>query len=156
MLAKAIVLSCLLAASVWAAEEDTVVVAGIAAVYDSAQSILGLECRLVVPPGWHINSDSVIAEYYTPTGFSLWNLEWGERIQGVYPKAQVKALLGEAFPVFEGEVHFANTFKMRRGHAFPVALRLHYQACTEEICLPPKVHPVIVDVVEEGGVRVEY
>ncbi|MBK9154732.1 MAG: protein-disulfide reductase DsbD N-terminal domain-containing protein [Chloracidobacterium sp.] len=95
-----------------------------------------------LPEGLHVNSNTPISEYAIPTKVTLSGegLKIG-RIE--YPKGTIKKFQfsSEELSVYEGEVVIPFTVKLAkdfRGKTFTLRAVVTYQACTDEVCYPPR------------------
>jgi len=103
-----------------------------------------------IRPGFHINAHEVTLEYLIPTALQIELPPGFQAAETVYPPGMLRKLKfsSEKLSVYEGSV----TLRMRL-QALPdaplgtrrLALRLHYQACTDEACLPPVQLPFIAE-----------
>lgn len=104
--------------------------------------------RLVVTvrirPGWHINSDCPLGEYYIPTKLTVATPPGVSAGAVTHPPQRLVALKfagGEKLSVLTGTVRFE--VPLRAGEAFrsgvgaPATVRIDYQACNDEQCLRP-------------------
>lgn len=101
--------------------------------------------RVVIPDGWHIQSNAPLEDFLIPTELktSGEGLAFGTP---AFPKAKMKDLeaLGGKVAVFEDTLLVRVPARMRRGGDGEKALSaavvsLRYQACNDSQCLPPKV-----------------
>jgi hypothetical protein len=104
--------------------------------------------RVVIPKGWHIQSNAPLDEFLIPTEIKA----SGEGVRfgrASFPKPLMKDFpaLGGQVALFEDTVHIALTARAARGKldakALSAALEkstlsLRYQACNDSQCLPPK------------------
>jgi hypothetical protein len=96
---------------------------------------------VIILPGFHVNSDKPKDQYLIPlkvTWTSLGALEGG---QVVFPKAETIQVAGEPTLVFTGNIELNASFKVAaNAPAGPgvASGKLHYQACNEKACFPPK------------------
>ena len=106
---------------------------------DKADGALKLSLRIA--PGWHINSDKPLEEFFIPTEVKL---EGSEAAKVAYPAA-VRRKLGfheKELALYEGKVEI--TAKLPEGVEMPVNATLRLQACSDEICLEPETAKVTV------------
>jgi thiol:disulfide interchange protein DsbD len=110
--------------------------------------IPGGASRLVVTarilPGWHINSDHPLGDYYIPTRLTV--AAPPDVVAGpvAYPPARnvtLKFTAGEQLSVFTGtvkfEVQLTAAASLRPGIGEPATVQLAYQACNDDQCLRP-------------------
>ena len=99
-----------------------------------------------IPGGLHVNSNRPSSQYSIPTTVRLSGA--GVRLGAVgYPRgANRKFDFSEsAINVYEGTVRFPFTVKVPanfRGNAVRVRAVVKYQACTTEVCYPPKTKEI--------------
>lgn len=97
---------------------------------------------LNIPGGLHVNSNRPDSEYAIPTSVRL--TVNGARVSGVrYPRGRDRKFQFSSVPinVYEGRVAFPFTVtvpKGFRGNTVRVTATVRYQACTDEVCYPPK------------------
>lgn len=107
---------------------------------------LSVPLKVVIRPGYHINSNSPAEDYLIPTRLT-WN-DAGLKVKSIdYPKPEsVNYEFSEKpLSVFSGSITLRSTLAVP--DPVPPGLKelngkLRYQACTEKACLPP----VTVDV----------
>ncbi len=98
--------------------------------------------RLSIPAGLHVNSSSPNSEYSIPTRVTL--SATGIRVGAVkYPKGTDRKFQfsPNVINVYEGNVSFPFTVTVPanfRGKSISVKAIVRFQACTEEVCYPPK------------------
>jgi len=95
-----------------------------------------------LPEGLHVNSNTPVSEYAIPTKVILSGdgLKFGkiEYPKGVLKKFQFSS---EELSVYEGKVVIPFTVKVPRnfrGKNVSIKALVTYQACTDEVCYPPK------------------
>lgn len=97
---------------------------------------------LTVPGGLHVNSNRPGNEYQIPTTVSLSGT--GAKVSGAtYPRGKNRkfGFSESAINVYEGRVSFPFTVTVPanfKGNSIKVRATVKYQACTEEVCYPPK------------------
>lgn len=95
-----------------------------------------------IPTNLHVNSNKPNSEYAIPTSIKL--SATGARVGAVsYPRGKNRKFefSETVINVYEGRVVF--TFNMTvpsnfKGSSVPVRAVVRYQACTDEVCYPPK------------------
>ena len=91
-----------------------------------------------VAEGWHINSAKPLDEFAIPTALSF-DPATAELLDVTYPQHAMKAFQftgGSKIAVYDGK--FQLPFKARvKGGGQSIAASLRYQACSDNICLPP-------------------
>ena len=116
-----------------------------------------LKVELDIPKSYHINSSKPLEDYLIPTSLQLQPLE-GLEIKDVrYPVALMKKFSFSDAPlaVYEGVVRIiveAVPSPVLIGSPQELTGELHYQACTESMCLPEEVVPVTVPFSVSGEV----
>ncbi len=98
--------------------------------------------RLSIPAGLHVNSSNPNSEYSIATRVTL--SASGVRLGAVkYPKGTDRKFQfsPNTINVYEGNVSFPFTVTVPanyRGNTISVKAVVRFQACTEEVCYPPK------------------
>lgn len=103
------------------------------AILDAGKSELTV--RLKMTPGWHVNSDKPLEEFFTPT---VLKVEGAGDAKVLYPQA-VKRKLGfhdKELALYEGSVDIK--VALPKGLALPIKANLRLQACSDEVCLEPQ------------------
>ncbi|HYR29700.1 MAG TPA: cytochrome c biogenesis protein CcdA, partial [Thermoanaerobaculia bacterium] len=91
-----------------------------------------------VEDGWHINSNEPLEEFAIPTVLEIAAAS-GEMIEVKYPPHAMKAFEftgGKQLAVFDGKIAIPFRAKLRPGTSV-VQAKLHYQACSNTVCLAP-------------------
>lgn len=132
----------------------TVILFAAAVINSSAQTVTGSVASVArggtargsvvlnIPGGLHVNSNRPDSEYAIPTSVRL--SVNGARVSGVrYPRGRNRKFQFSSVPinVYEGRVVFPFTVtvpKGFRGNMLHVTATVRYQACTDEVCYPPK------------------
>jgi thiol:disulfide interchange protein DsbD len=99
-----------------------------------------------VASGWHINSAKPLEEYAIATVLTI--EEGATDVQVNYPAHVMKAFEftgGKELAVYDGKVVFPFTAKLTAGAA-KLRAKVHYQACSDRVCLPPKDAFANIDV----------
>lgn len=103
---------------------------------------------LTIPGGLHVNSSRPASEYAIPTSVRL--SAPGARVGRVaYPRGRDRKFQfsEELINVYEGRVAFPFTLTVPanfRGNTVRVNASVRYQACTDEVCYPPKTKQIIL------------
>ena len=98
---------------------------------------------LSIPGGLHVNSSRPASEYAIPTVVRLSGAS-GVRVTGLmYPKGKNRKFQfsENSINVYEGRVSFPFTVTVPasfKGKTIRVTASVRYQACTDEVCYPPK------------------
>jgi hypothetical protein len=102
-----------------------------------------------VAPGLHINSHTPHDEFLIPTVFSIPGSKQVRMLSINYP-AGVDATLStnpkEKLNVYTNEFILDTQIVAEPGNHL-VEGKLHYQACDEHECMPPKTIPVTIDII---------
>ena len=102
---------------------------------------------LDIPGGLHVNSRYPRSEYAIPTIVSV-SSSGGVKLGGVsYPRGKNRkfSFSDEVINVYEGRVTFTFNVtvpKNYKGSTVKVNAKVRYQACTDEVCYPPKTKSV--------------
>jgi DsbC/DsbD-like thiol-disulfide interchange protein len=97
---------------------------------------------MVIPGGLHVNSNRPSSEYAIATKVRLSGT--GVKMGSVnYPRGTNRKFefSENAINVYEGTVHFPFSLTVPAGfsgNAVKLRAVVHYQACTNEVCYPPK------------------
>ncbi|HRC87460.1 MAG TPA: protein-disulfide reductase DsbD N-terminal domain-containing protein, partial [Thermoanaerobaculia bacterium] len=92
-----------------------------------------LRLRLVIAPGWHLQAQPASEPFLVPTTLEA---EHGLELTSVsYPEGKLWNLGGSEIRVYQGEVVLEA--ELAASPQPGAALRLSYQACNEQRCLPP-------------------
>jgi hypothetical protein len=110
-----------------------------------------LEISAVIESGYHINSNKPTSEFLIPASvkFKLNSLVVFGPLE--YPRGESKKLgfSEDKMSIYEGQVTIAAPFKAAAG-AGPGMVKIQgvfaYQACTDQVCLPPRTEDFEVQV----------
>jgi hypothetical protein len=108
-----------------------------------------VELRFRVAPGLHINSHTPMDEFLIPTVFSIPEGSGARLESATYPAGIVIALPVDPttkLSVYTGEFIIEARIVATAGN-HRVQGQLHYQACDNNECLPPKTLNVTMDVI---------
>jgi hypothetical protein len=105
---------------------------------------------LQLRPGYHVQSNTPTDKYLIPLRLT-WNPGPLEAVAVTYPKPQMEkyAFSEMAQSVFSGNFDLITKFKVSpNAIAGPTAItgKLRYQACNDNMCLPPKTMDVSLQV----------
>jgi thiol:disulfide interchange protein DsbD len=92
--------------------------------------------------GWHINSNKPLDDFVIPTKLSF---DGGE-VSAEYPPHTVRTFTfsgGQKLAVYEGTIRIPFTATLQSGDTLNG--KLHYQACNDTVCLPPRDAEVTID-----------
>jgi DsbC/DsbD-like thiol-disulfide interchange protein len=101
---------------------------------------------LTIPSGLHVNSNKPKSEFAIPTRVSV--SARGARVSAVsYPRGNLRRFGFSESPisVYEGKVSFpfkVSIPKSFRGNILRIRALVRFQACTNEVCYPPKTTEV--------------
>lgn len=106
--------------------------------------------KLIVRPGYHINSNTPAEEYLIPTVL-VWEPGALAPKSVAYPKAETVRYEFSAKPllVYSGTVTIVTRFAVARGASPGAAMlngKLRYQACNDKMCLAPRTLEVSTSV----------
>lgn len=89
--------------------------------------------------GWHINSAHPLEAFLIPTVLSV-DAATGTLVQADYPQHILKSFTfssGSKLAVYEGTIQIPFAARTKGG-AKGLKFSLHYQACNDAVCLPPR------------------
>lgn len=95
-----------------------------------------------IPGGLHVNSNNPGSEYSIPTVVKA--SASGAKVGGViYPRGKNRKLAfsEDTINVYEGRAVFAFNVAVPakfKGNVIKIPVNVRYQACTDEVCYPPK------------------
>ncbi len=107
-----------------------------------------VELRFRVQEGFHINSHKPKDELLIPTALELKAASGTKVVDERYPAGSTYRLpvgAGETLDVYQGEFRVSVRLVVPKGSSTLNGL-LHYQACDNAVCYPPKTLPVVVAV----------
>jgi hypothetical protein len=102
-----------------------------------------------IAPGLHINSHTPSQDYLIPTTFSIPEAAAVRLEKAAYPAGNDLTLPADPktkLSVYTGDFIIQARIVSTPGNHLLEA-KLHYQACNETQCLPPKTIPVAIDVI---------
>ncbi|MEO6333980.1 MAG: protein-disulfide reductase DsbD domain-containing protein [Pyrinomonadaceae bacterium] len=103
---------------------------------------------MTIPEGLHVNSSRPLSEYAIPTVVSVRGS--GVKVSGItYPRGRNRRFQfsENLINVYEGRINFPFNVTVPagfRGKMIRVTATVRYQACTEEVCYPPKTKAVMM------------
>jgi hypothetical protein len=124
-----------------AALAGDITVDSLSASYQSALSMLKVECAMTVPEPWHINSRQPSQEYLIPTRIRLMDTAAVQPAKHDYPKAGQMTFFGQEMAVYQGALRIKEYYYLSKKAAFPLEGILQYQACDDKMCYPPVKKP---------------
>lgn len=97
--------------------------------------------RVKVKPGWHINANPV-PEFQVPTRLEISSQQKVQLTRVRYPRGTKldDPSLSEAMQVYDGEVIIYGILQIdeqEQAESTELIVDLHYQACNDNVCLPP-------------------
>jgi DsbC/DsbD-like thiol-disulfide interchange protein len=107
--------------------------------------------KVVVQPGFHVNSDKPKDEFIIPLKLT-WNNGPLETKSTSYPEPEETQVGGENLTVFTGTFNIQTDFKVpehAQAGTATMAGKLRYQACNDQMCFRPATIDVRVPVVIE-------
>ena len=107
-----------------------------------------LTLRFAIQTGLHINSHTPHSAYLIPTTLTLEPTEGVEIAKIAYPPGadyRFKFSPQEALSVYAGEFSVLAPVRAQPGH-YTLHGQLHYQACDNNSCDPPRILQVTLDV----------
>lgn len=102
-----------------------------------------------IPGGLHVNSNRPSSEYAIPTVVTIRGAS-GVRVSRVtYPRGKNRKFQfsENLINVYEGRVNFPFTVTVPpnfKGNSIRVTAAVRYQACTDEVCYPPKTKNIVL------------
>ena len=104
---------------------------------------------LNIPGGLHVNSSRPASEYAIPTVVTVRGPR-GVRVSRVtYPRGKNRKFQfsENLINVYEGRTTFPFTVTVPanfRGNSIRITVAVRYQACTEEVCYPPRTKNIVL------------
>ncbi len=92
-----------------------------------------------IEKGWHINSAHPLESFAIPTEVSF-DPATAELVRADYPQHVIKSFTfsgGNELAVYEGTIQIPFIARLKNG-AKTLSASLHYQACNDTVCLPPR------------------
>jgi thiol:disulfide interchange protein DsbD len=99
-----------------------------------------------IESGWHINANKPLEDFVIKSEIKL-DETTADLISAKYPEATVRTFTfsgGQKLAVYEGTIRIPFTAKLKGG-ATSIKGKLHYQACNDNVCLPPRDAEVTID-----------
>ncbi|PYQ52742.1 MAG: cytochrome C biogenesis protein [Acidobacteria bacterium] len=100
-----------------------------------------------IEKGWHVNSAHPLESFAIPTTLSLEN---AELVKADFPPHTIKSFTfsgGTKLAVYEGSIPIGFT---ARTAAQTITAKLHYQACNDTVCLPPRNATIAISLSNVG------
>ena len=121
-----------------------------------AGSEVKLALKTHIKDTWHINSDNPHEEFLIPSTISVSDSSLLQIVKVVYPKAEdIKLGVSEnPLSVWQGEILIGALIKVGKNIQpgnYPVVISLNYQACNNQVCMPPNsaADTIIIHVVDK-------
>src|SRR5258707_8636703 len=98
-----------------------------------------------IESGWHINSNKPLDDFVIRTVLSF---DGTDLVSAEYPEHTVRSFKfsgDQKLAVYEGTIRIGFTAKLKSNA--PIKGKLHYQACNDNVCLPPRDAEVTIDTV---------
>lgn len=103
-----------------------------------------------IKEGWHINSAKPLDDFAIPTVLQIEN---AELVSAQYPQHELRSFAfsgGKPIAVYQGTIQIPFTAKLPAG-ATKLDAALRYQACNDNVCLPPKTAAGVIDATVVPG-----
>src|SRR5258706_9332880 len=97
--------------------------------------------------GWHINSNKPLDDFVIPTELKL-DPATADLVSAEYPAHVLRTFTFSGtskLAVYEGRIQINFVARLKNG-AKEIRGRLHYQACNDKVCLPPRDLALVVSV----------
>ena len=94
---------------------------------------------VAIPPTWHVNSNKPLDDFAIPTVVTL-DASTADLVSAQYPPHELKNFAfsgGQQVAVYEGTIRIPFVAKLK-ANATTIKANLHYQACNDKMCLPPR------------------
>jgi thiol:disulfide interchange protein DsbD len=94
---------------------------------------------VTIPAGWHVQSNKPLDEFMIPTVLTL-DPATADLVSAQYPQHKIETFAfsaGQKVAVYEGTLQIPFVAKLKP-NATTITAKLHYQACNDKVCLPPK------------------
>ncbi len=104
-----------------------------------------------ITSSWHINSNKPLDEFLIPSVVTL-DVATADLVRADYPPHILRSFTfsgGSKLAVYEGTIRILFAAKLKSG-ATEIRAQLHYQACNDSVCLPPRDATVVIPSVSEG------
>ena len=96
-----------------------------------------------IQSGWHVNSNKPLDDFVIPTKLSF---DDADLVSAEFPAHTVRSFTfsgDQKLAVFEGTLQIRFAAKLKSGDTMHG--KLHYQACNDNVCLPPRDAEVTID-----------
>lgn len=131
---------------------DLVKLAGVSDIARNGDEVRGT-ITATITNGWHINSNKPLDEFVIPTELKL-DPATADLVSAEYPAHVVRSFTfsgGNKLAVYEGTIAIKFAAKLKNG-AKEIRARIHYQACNDKVCLPPRDLTFVIPSGSEGSV----
>ncbi len=100
---------------------------------------------LTIPAGLHVNSNRPGSEYAIPTSINVTSPD--VKVSIVYPRGKNRkfSFSEETINVYDGRTTFSFSVTVPanfKGNSVKFRVVVRYQACTDEVCYPPKTKEI--------------
>ncbi|WP_353411662.1 thioredoxin domain-containing protein [Arenicella sp. 4NH20-0111] len=116
------------------------------AILSKANAEGGLEIKMAISDGWHVNASQVLGDYLIPTKLISTPQTNCSPLSNIsYPDGNLVSLgfQEEKLLVYEGQTMLiASQVKPHKNGCRVLSAQLKIQACTDEICLAPETIPI--------------
>lgn len=136
---------------------DELVKSAVEPVHITAGGTANATVRLVIAPSWHINANPPFPDYMIPTELSLDSSVGVTSGEPTYPPPHMVRLSFDDSDLFvyDGTAEIvlplvASAQAVNGTHTLRAELR--FQACNDQVCLPPATVPVMIEVTVDGGI----
>ncbi|MEA2163789.1 MAG: thioredoxin:protein disulfide reductase [Thermoanaerobaculia bacterium] len=105
-----------------------------------------------IESGWHINSNKPLDDFVIPSALQL-DETTAHLVSADYPAHTVRAFTfsgGQKLAVYEGTISIPFAATLKAG-VTSIKGKLHYQACNDNVCLPPRDAEVTIDTAVVAG-----
>lgn len=104
-----------------------------------------------IESGWHINSNKPLDDFVIPSALLL-DAATADLVSAGYPAHTVRSFAfsgAQKLAVYEGTISIPFAAKLKGDG--PIKGKLHYQACNDTVCLPPRDAEVTIDTTVVAG-----
>jgi len=101
--------------------------------------------------GWHINSNKPLDDFVIPSALSF-DAATADLVSAEYPPHTVRSFTfsgTQKLAVYEGTIRIPFTATLKSGNT--INGKLHYQACNDTVCLPPRDAEITIDATAVTG-----
>lgn len=105
-----------------------------------------------IESGWHINANKTLDDFVIKSEIRL-DPTTADLVSADYPASTVRTFTfsgGQKLAVYEGTINIPFAAKLKAG-VTSIKGQLHYQACNDNVCLPPRDAEVTIDAAVVAG-----